>query len=655
MNDGEVTIGASLVTDKFDRQIAKFSKDLAAKEDELNEKAKVKLEAESNLENQQRQVQELEKSYDTLIQKRKQLEQYQGRASIPGIPTQKIIDAQMEYQSINSELTEIEKKLNGAWKEQDKLSLSAQKANAAYEKTSEKVSELKGKINGIKLQKQQADVQKMKEGFNGVGSAIQGAVKKAGRLALGIFAIRSAYLAVRRASSELASYDDQYSANLEYIRYVLTEAIAPILRGIVQLAAKLLGYINAILQGWFGISIFGKGSVDNFMKMKNAAGGVSKEVNEIKKQLSGFDEMNILQDNGDTTTGGGGGGGVAMPDIDVDDIAGKPPEWLQWIIDHKDLILTVLAGIAGGLIAVKLGLNGIAGIGIGVAIAGVVMFVRDLIDYIKDPSWEKFGRVLRDIGVAITGVGIAIGVLTGNWLVLLIGLIVMIVGLIIENWEEIQDTLSQVGDWIYKNVIEPVGAFFTGLWNGIKDTFQVVGQWFKDRFSEAWENIKNVFRGIGEFFAGIWNRIVEIFRNIGVRIGEAVSGAFKTAVNAVFTVLENILNAPIRAINGLIGIINNIPGVSLGYLSTFNLPRLKVGGIVNMPNKGTLVGGSAIAGESGREGVIPLTDNQAMETLGNAIGRHVTINATVLNKMNGRVISRSLQQVQADSDFAYNT
>ena len=34
-----------------------------------------------------------------------------------------------------------------------------------------------------------------------------------------------------------------------------------------------------------------------------------------------------------------------------------------------------------------------------------------------------------------------------------------------------------------------------------------------------------------------------------------------------------------------------------------------------MPNKGTMLG-SAIGGESGREGVIPLTDQQAMAQLG---------------------------------------
>ena len=93
--------------------------------------------------------------------------------------------------------------------------------------------------------------------------------------------------------------------------------------------------------------------------------------------------------------------------------------------------------------------------------------------------------------------------------------------------------------------------------------------------------------------------------------------------------------------------------INLGKLSTFKFPRLAQGGIINMPGKGTYVGG-AIAGESGREAVLPLTDSQQMELLGEAIGRYITINASITNTMNGRVISRELQKIQQENSFASN-
>ena len=96
-----------------------------------------------------------------------------------------------------------------------------------------------------------------------------------------------------------------------------------------------------------------------------------------------------------------------------------------------------------------------------------------------------------------------------------------------------------------------------------------------------------------------------------------------------------------------------VPGINLSTLPTFNLPRLKVGGIVNMPNKGTLVGG-AITGESGREGVIPLTDQQAMAQLGAEIGRNVVVNLTNITKVGNRQIAREIKQINAEQEFAFN-
>lgn len=95
-------------------------------------------------------------------------------------------------------------------------------------------------------------------------------------------------------------------------------------------------------------------------------------------------------------------------------------------------------------------------------------------------------------------------------------------------------------------------------------------------------------------------------------------------------------------------------GINLGTLPTFNLPRLAVGGIVNMPNRGTMIGG-AIAGESGREGVLPLTDTQAMAELGREIGRWININATIPVSVGNRQIAREIRKINAEDDFAYNT
>lgn len=77
------------------------------------------------------------------------------------------------------------------------------------------------------------------------------------------------------------------------------------------------------------------------------------------------------------------------------------------------------------------------------------------------------------------------------------------------------------------------------------------------------------------------------------------------------------------------------------------------GGIINQPGRGVPIT-QHIGGERGAEGVLPLTDSQQMDLLGQAIARHMTINLTNVTQMNGRILSRELKTMEAQQDFATN-
>lgn len=159
-------------------------------------------------------------------------------------------------------------------------------------------------------------------------------------------------------------------------------------------------------------------------------------------------------------------------------------------------------------------------------------------------------------------------------------------------WENIKSVWSAAGD------------FFAGVWTAIKGKFTSVGTWFKTTFTTAWTNIKNVFSTVGEFFGGIWDTIKSKFTSIGTKVGEAIGGAFKSAINAVLETVENAINAVPDAINGALDVINKIPGVNISHMGYVELPRLAKGGIVD---KSML----ANIGEAGKEAVIPLERNKA--------------------------------------------
>lgn len=313
---------------------------------------------------------------------------------------------------------------------------------------------------------------------------------------------------------------------------------------------------------------------------------------ELNKQLAGFDEMNVISD----TSGGGAGGGVT-PSFKFEDM--EVPKWLlkikeigEWVIDNWEDVV------------------------------GVLLLTKLFID-----------------------------ILTGNWLGVIIDLVLLLIDLffkvkgaigeIAENWKA---SWQLVVDFMQNKVLKPIGDFFSNLWQKIKDGVASAVQWIKDKFNS-----------IKDFFRNIIDTIIGFFKTIGTKVGDAIGGAFKGVINGVLRAIENILNYPIRQINSLIRTINKIPGINLGTLNTFSLPRLAKGGIINMPGRGVpLGGGLARGGEVAPEGVIPLTDSQQMMLLGEAIGKFVNINANIPVYVGNRLLLREMKRIEAEDNFAYN-
>lgn len=378
--------------------------------------------------------------------------------------------------------------------------------------------------------------------------------------------------------------------------------------------------------------------------------------------------MNILDDTSSSASAGG---------IDVEPIKNpfegwdkiKMPKWLDDLIWWAKWILDNWQDVIGQLLLIKLVIDLLTSNWLGV-IVDIIAFivlgaiqiwnaVSDMVDSLKIIGLQFWAWLQKTIVIPIQeGIQWLIDKIVEMFTagVALINAGIVIVKEFFENlfndiidgvstaWNRIVNILSLVSNWMYSNVIKPVADFFAGLWNSVVNGVSNAIQWVIDKFNA----MKN-------FLAGIVSTIVSLFKNIGTKVADAVSGAFKTVINAVLGAIENILNFPIRSINTLINTINAIPGINIGKLSTFSLPRLKKGTILNAPGKGVPVaGGTAIAGEAGREAYLPLSDDQLLEELGSTIGKYINIYLTNITKLDSRQIAREQKIVNARTAFATN-
>lgn len=173
--------------------------------------------------------------------------------------------------------------------------------------------------------------------------------------------------------------------------------------------------------------------------------------------------------------------------------------------------------------------------------------------------WEKYGTDIMDV---VTKIWDFISGIVSAAQQFISGVADIIVGIFTLNGDKIKEGIGK-------------------LWDGISGLFSTGVDFIKGIFESLVGIVSKVFSGIVSFFGGLWDKIKKIFTTIGTKVGNAIGGAFKGAINGVIGFAQRIINGFIRNINSVIGLINKIPGVSIGKISTVSLPRLASGGLVD--------------------------------------------------------------------------
>lgn len=202
--------------------------------------------------------------------------------------------------------------------------------------------------------------------------------------------------------------------------------------------------------------------------------------------------------------------------------------------------------------------------------------------------------------------------------------------------ENIVTTFNNVKTFLeelWTNIKMKIAEIILNIVNGIKEKFETAKTNIMNIFNSIKDGVVNIFNNIKTKLVSIvsdmWTALKNKFGTLGTAIGEAISGAVKTAINWILNKIESVVNNFFRMINSGISVINAIPGVSISQLGMISIPKLARGGIVNQPTQ-------AIIGEAGREAVLPLENNtEWMDILADKISSRL---GTSSNNNEGREI-----------------
>ena len=152
---------------------------------------------------------------------------------------------------------------------------------------------------------------------------------------------------------------------------------------------------------------------------------------------------------------------------------------------------------------------------------------------------------------------------------------------------------------IIAGIVSAVQGFFAGLVEGFKKAREDGKGILVSILSALWNGLKTGFNnfvtafknGFSTVYNWVYNKVVTPIMN---SVSNIYNKAFKPALQMILNGLGRIVNGFVGMVNSVITVLNKIPGVSLGYLSRWNVPTLATGGMVD---KGQLF----IANENGAE------------------------------------------------------
>lgn len=456
--------------------------------------------------------------------------------------------------------------------------------------------------------------QKVSEQFKKFTKRIAGLAKRVFIFTMITKALRT----MRKMLLSTIGADKQMSTSLAQIRGNLISAFAPIYNYILPAIRTLLAWLAKLtaVVSVFINSLFGKtasqadASAKALYNQASATEAAGDAAEKAKKQLSGLDEMNRWESNDSSGGGGGGSSGIA-PKFDLSDQVdtGKIGKIAAVVRELSPYVAAVAAGFAAWKIGKKFLGNLSKAKQLALAVAGAVLMAINVVDMLKNGiNFDNLTGYIIGAAAAVTGLGLAFGVLggaitaivaglvllgvairdmikngfnnknltaitvalltiggaiaiiTGAWIPLLIAAIAAVVVWIVAKWTSIKEWISKTISSIdaafeqfLANVEEGVAAAVDWViekWTAVKDWFSGLWEKVASGAVAAWDGIKSAFKSVPVWFQGkfrdAWQKVKDVF-STGGRIWSGI----KEGIESTF---RTVVNAIIRGMNTIIAV-----------------------------------------------------------------------------------------------------
>lgn len=517
-----------------------------------------------------------------------------------------------KHDELKAKIAEVERAVAATRNEQREQAAEVERSEAAAKKATNQYNKQYSRLEsiGIKIKentdkskshakswlKTNRNIQKSQTSVQQFGKRIGSLVKSAlifSVLTKGLTELREAFSnLITKEGTKTAELIKKLKGNLKTIGITLYESTKPYIEWLLQRLIELTQILTKGLS-----KILGK----NISQMAELASKTEEAGEEAKKATAGFDTIQTI-DTSSQESATSSGRSTSLDFSALDQPISDSMARIYAIVSGALLVLGIILTLTGTNIPLGLGLIAVGA----VALAGVGQQAWDSLPRsVQRTISEIFAVVstgLLVIGVILAFSGAAIG----------LGIALIVLGAVgiattVTNWDDmpnqVQETITNVmaiGGLLLLMlgiILTCIGIFPLGIalivvgaaglvgaialnWNAITDKVKGIASAIGNVFVNLWNDIKNGFWKVITFFSDGWKTIKKKFKDAAIAVGNAVSGAFKSAINWVLEKAISIINGFISGINFAIGIINKIPGVSIKKLSKLEVPKLATGAVI---------------------------------------------------------------------------
>lgn len=485
-----------------------------------------------------------------------------------------------EIEMYNKQLEEAKSKMTQLKQETNKTATTQNRLGSFFGAFKQKIEQVKPSISNINSNFKGLPkiTQNITNNIKGLSTGVKNGLRHVLKYAMALFSLRGIYSVLSGcASSWLSSQNagaKQLSANIEYMKYAMGSALAPVIQFVTNLVYKLMKAVQSVVYALTGVNIFANASANAFKNAQKQAKNTSKQLSNVHSEIN-----NVGDHNSNTSPNVGDMSNLNPANSLLDAI--KNENWYEVgsIIGQK--LNEAMNSIPWDKIqntAKKIGTN-------------VAQFLNG---FIAETDWNQVGNtVAQGINTAIYLAQSFVH--TFNWSGLGSAVANAINGFFKNtNWGALGDTISTG----IKGALNGITAFFKNFdwsfivqglidfcqnidWNGIVDSmfemlgsalasFVNLGMIIGEKINEALDKAKEFFKEKieecgGNVVEGIFKGIVDAIANIGQWINDHIFqpfiNGFKNAfgIHSPSTVMAELGNFIMQGLlNGITSLIDNV-------------------------------------------------------------------------------------------------